>query len=190
MSIRIRRSGLRGTLGGISVMMIVGAVPLTQAAPSRAEDHSTSTGVQERQVGGEDLSEDEAVALIKKADALESAGRYKEASAIWERLVRFAEASLGPNHPNTATSLNNLALLYDNQGLYSQAEPLYKRALAIREKALGPDHPSTATSLNNLAVLYNSQGLYSQAEPLYKRALAISEKALGPDHPEHRHQPQ
>ena len=137
MSIRIRRSGLRGTLGAISVMMIVGAVPLTQAAPSRAEDHSTSTGVQERQVGGEDLSEDEAIALIKKANALESAGRYKEASSIWERIVRFEQSKPWPQSPHTANSLNNLALLYDNQGLYSQAEPLYKRALAIREKALG-----------------------------------------------------
>jgi len=91
---------------------------------------------------------------------------------------------LGPEHPSTATSLNNLALLYDNQGLYAKAEPLYQRALAIYEKALGPEHPDTATSLNNLAGLYASQGLYAKAEPLYQRALAIDEKALGPEHPD------
>ena len=52
--------------------------------------------------------------------------------------------ALGPDHPNVATSLNNLAELYRNQGKYAEAEPLYKRSLAIREKALGPDHPDVA----------------------------------------------
>ena len=83
---------------------------------------------------------------------------------------------LGPEHPDTATTLNNLAGLYQAQGAYAQAEPLYKRALAIREKVLGPDHPDTATSLNNLAVLYRAQGAYAEAEPLYQRALAIRKR--------------
>jgi tetratricopeptide (TPR) repeat protein len=82
-----------------------------------------------------------------------------------------------------ATSLNNLAALYDSQGAYARAEPLYQRALAISEKVLGPEHPQVATSLNNLAALYDSQGAYARAEPLYQRALAIREKVLGPEHP-------
>jgi tetratricopeptide (TPR) repeat protein len=86
---------------------------------------------------------------------------------------------LGPEHPDVATSLNNLAALYHNQGQYAKAEPLYQRALAIREKALGAEHPKVATSLNNLAALYHNQGQYAKAEPLYQRALAIYEKAGG-----------
>ena len=87
-------------------------------------------------------------------------------------------------HPDTATSLNNLADLYDSQGKYDDAEPLYKRALAVKEEVLGPMHPDTATSLNNLADLYESQGKYDDAEPLYKRALAVREEVLGPMHPD------
>jgi tetratricopeptide (TPR) repeat protein len=45
-----------------------------------------------------------------------------------------------------ATSINNLAWLYDNQGQYAKAEPLYERALAIREKALAPEHPNVAST--------------------------------------------
>ena len=90
---------------------------------------------------------------------------------------------MGPDHPDVAPSLNNLAGLYEAQGRYAEAEPLYKRALAINEKALGPDHPDVAASLNNLANLYQAQGRYAEAEPLYKRALAIQEKALGPTTP-------
>ena len=44
-----------------------------------------------------------------------------------------------------ATSLNNLALLYDSQGRYEEAEPLYLQALKIAEKVLGKNHPNTST---------------------------------------------
>ena len=77
-------------------------------------------------------------------------GRYAEAEKLWLAALKEAE-KFGPQAPRLATSLNNLALLYDTQGKYAEAEPLYKRALEIDEKALGPDHPSVAVSLNNLA---------------------------------------
>jgi tetratricopeptide (TPR) repeat protein len=57
---------------------------------------------------------------------------------------RWPFERLGPEHPDVATSLNNLAALYRDQGEYAAAEPLYKRALAIRDKALGPEHPLVA----------------------------------------------
>ena len=79
----------------------------------------------------------------------------------------MAGKALGPDHPDVAANLNNLAALYYAQGDYAQAEPLFKRALAIRERALGPDHPDVATSLNNLnnlAELCSTQGNYAQAE--------------------------
>ena len=98
--------------------------------------------------------------------------------------MAIREKALGPDHPDVAQSLNNLALLYYHQGRYADAEPLYKRAIALNEKALGPDHPDVASSLNNLAALYQAQGRYAEAEPLYERSLAIQEKALGPDHPD------
>jgi tetratricopeptide (TPR) repeat protein len=92
--------------------------------------------------------------------------------------------SQGPEHPDVAQSLNNLAWLYYAQGQYAKAKPLFQRSLAIGETALGPEHPNVATSLNNLASLYHAQGQYAKAEPLYQRSLAISEKALGPEHPD------
>ena len=111
-------------------------------------------------------------------------GAYAKAEPLYQRALAIHEKALGPDHPDTATALNNLAELYRATGAYAQAEPLYQRALAIREKALGPEHPDTATALNNLAELYHATGAYAKAEPLYQRALAIHEKALGPDHPD------
>jgi tetratricopeptide (TPR) repeat protein len=90
---------------------------------------------------------------------------------------------LGPDHPDTAESLNNLAILYFYQGKYEQAEPLYQRALAIYEQQLGPLHPDTALSIWWLAVLSEQQQQYEKAASLYPRAFSIYERALGPQHP-------
>jgi len=108
-------------------------------------------------------------------------GKYAEAVPLAQESLQLAEATFGPKHPNVATSLDNLATLYQKQGRYSEAEPLCKRALAIREEVLGLDDPQVAMSLNNLAVLYRKQGRYTEAEPLYKRAVAIKEKAIPRD---------
>ncbi|MEH2310839.1 MAG: tetratricopeptide repeat protein, partial [Nostoc sp.] len=68
---------------------------------------------------------------------------YIEALAMRKRL-------LGDEHPDVASSLNNLAFLYDSQGRYSDAEPLYIEALEIAEKRLGANHPNTITIRENL----------------------------------------
>jgi hypothetical protein len=57
------------------------------------------------------------------------------------------------DHPDTATSLNNLASLLQAQGDFAATQLLFERALAIREKALGPDHLDTRGVRRNLVTL-------------------------------------
>ena len=64
------------------------------------------------------------------------------------RTLAIQEETLGPDHTNAGTSINNLGLVLQAQGKYDEARRHYERALAIREKALGPDHPHVAASLN------------------------------------------
>lgn len=64
------------------------------------------------------------------------------------------ERVLGPEHPDCAQSLNNLAALYNEKKHYDKAEELYERALDIRRRALASDHPSLAYTVKHLAVLY------------------------------------
>ena len=97
------------------------------------------------------------------------------------------EKTSGPEHPDVAQCLNNLAGLYETEGSYAEAELLLKRSLAIRESVLGPDHQAVSESLNNLAGLYETEGRYAEAEPLLKRSLIIRENVLGPDSPEVAH---
>lgn len=111
-------------------------------------------------------------------------GQYGDAEALYQRALYIQERPHGPEHPQVATSLNYLAVLYWRQGRYADAEPLYQRALPILEKALGSDHPYMAQLLGNLALLYRDQGKYADAELLFQRVLRILEQARGEDHPD------
>ena len=96
----------------------------------------------------------EAARLLNQAGTyLQARGRYAEAEPLLKRALAIREQQLGTDHPDTATSLGNLAELYSTQGKYAEAEPLLKRALAIWEQQLGIDHPNTATTRNNYALL-------------------------------------
>ncbi len=125
----------------------------------------------------------EARNLFAESVRLYRAGKYNEAQPLAEHALGVREKALGPEHLETAQSLNFLAVVYLDKGDYARAEPHFQRALIIREKRLGAEHPETAQSLNNLANLYRAKGDYAKAEPLYQRALTIWEKTLGPEHP-------
>ncbi len=108
---------------------------------------------------------------------------YAEARKLAERSLTIRENMFGPDHAETALSLNNLGFMLESQGDLAGARPYYERALAIREKVLGPDHHHTAVSLNNLGNLLRAQGDLAGARQYQERALAICEKALGSNHP-------
>ncbi|KAG5278427.1 hypothetical protein AALO_G00098880 [Alosa alosa] len=111
-------------------------------------------------------------------------GRHQVAVPLCKQALEDLEKTSGHDHPDVATMLNILALVYRDQNKYKEAAHLLNDALSIREKTLGKDHPAVAATLNNLAVLYGKRGKYKEAEPLCKRALEIREKVLGRDHPD------
>ena len=76
-------------------------------------------------------STDDAKKLNGQLIQLYKEGRYKEAIPIAEKALAVREKALGPDHPNTAMSLNNLAVLYTSTGRYQEAIPLMLRAQHI-----------------------------------------------------------
>ena len=74
---------------------------------------------------------------------------------------------LGPKHPHTLSSINNLALVLDSQGKYEEAEVMHQLALKGSEKVLGPEHPDTLSIINNLARVLDSQSKYEEAEAMH-----------------------
>jgi tetratricopeptide (TPR) repeat protein len=110
-------------------------------------------------------------------------GAYSQAVRSLRDALAIREKVLGHEHPYTAGSLNDLAVLLRHQGDLTGARLLHERALAIRERVLGPEHPDTAESLNELAVVIQEHDLKG-ARRLHERALAIRDKVLGPEHPQ------
>lgn len=108
---------------------------------------------------------------------------YSDAEPLMRRALAIDEASYGPDHPEVATDLSNLASLLQATNRLAEAEPLMRRALAIDEARPSSDHPGVAIRLNNLASLLQATKRPAEAEPLLRRALAIDEASYGPDHP-------
>ena len=65
---------------------------------------------------------------------------------------------LGEEHPETLTSLSNLAVAYGDLGNYEKCLELHKESYRKRCKVLGEEHPETLTSLNALAWSYSDLG--------------------------------
>ena len=72
---------------------------------------------------------------------------------MFEEALSISRRVLGADHPETATSQNNLAVLYRAQGRYAEAAPLYKEAVEIMERLLGAEHPNTKIIFENFEVL-------------------------------------
>ena len=90
-----------------------------------------------------------------------------------------AEATLRPDHPAIAVSLNRLANPVMSLGDIARATALRERALAIAEKAFGPDHFMVAHQLNDMANTLVARGDYVAAQHLYERARVIYERGSG-----------
>ncbi|CAG8883634.1 unnamed protein product, partial [Penicillium egyptiacum] len=48
--------------------------------------------------------------------------KYEEAEAIHRRTLQDREKVLGPEHPDTLTSVSNLGSVLESQGKYEEAE--------------------------------------------------------------------
>lgn len=82
--------------------------------------------------------------------------------------MEIGDAVLGPQHPDLATWLNNLATLVRDKGDPQAAEPLQRRAVSIGERVLGPSHPDLGAQVINLASLLNMQGKIPKCEAKYR----------------------
>jgi Tfp pilus assembly protein PilF len=60
---------------------------------------------------------------------LESQGKYEEAEAMHRRALEGREKVLGPEHPETITSVNNLGSMLERQSKYEEAEAMHRREL-------------------------------------------------------------
>ena len=114
---------------------------------------------------------------------MQELGDYQNAEVLMKRGLEIRENLLGPEHADTAESLQGLAYCYYMQNIDDKAELYYKRSREIIENVIGPESARNAWNLAGLGYIYSRQGRYREAEPLFKQAIDIRIKANGPEHP-------
>jgi tetratricopeptide (TPR) repeat protein len=133
---------------------------------------------------GEAVSDSLEVAQLQQTLGLAQLhlGYRDRAITLFTRARQTLNAELGPDHPDTLTSISNLARAYQDTGQWAKALPLHEQTLAKRSATLGPDHPDTLVSMNNLALAYQATGQRTKALPLLEQTLEKRKEILGPDH--------
>ncbi|HPB73618.1 MAG TPA: tetratricopeptide repeat protein, partial [Phycicoccus sp.] len=76
---------------------------------------------------------------------------------LYEATLADRERVLGPVHPDTLTSRNDLAAAYHAAGDLTRAIPLYEEAVKECRKVLSPGHPTMAVIEANLKAALESQ---------------------------------
>jgi eukaryotic-like serine/threonine-protein kinase len=122
--------------------------------------------------------------LLTVGTAYFGVGEAATAIDFLTRSVEQFKAKLGPAHPGTLTSMNNLAGAYQAAGKLALALPLKEETLKLTKAKLGPAHPDTLMSMNNLAGAYYSAGKLDLALPLLEETLKLRKAKLGPAHPD------
>ena len=71
-------------------------------------------------------------------------------------ILRIRQKVFGEEHPDYATSLNNIGMVNHKIGNYDKALEYLEKCLIIRQKVLGEEHPDYAATLNNIGIVYDS----------------------------------
>ena len=111
-------------------------------------------------------------------------GNWPDAETMSMQSMRVRKKKLGADHPDTLSSMANLAATYWNQGRWDAAEELEVQVMEMRKKKLGADHPDTLSSMANLVATYRNQGRWDGAEELEVQVMEMRKKKLGADHPD------
>ncbi len=110
-------------------------------------------------------------------------GAYASARSAFEQQVKARRSLLGQEHPDTLTSMSNLAATFLAQGELDGAGRLQEAALEASKRMLGEEHPLTLTSMSNLANTLNAQGDLPSARRLQEAVLEAEKRVLGEEQP-------
>ncbi len=113
------------------------------------------------------------------AEILSKLGRDDEVAQVYMRLMRTAELKEGPNSPEVAKRLTEMAQVYRFHRNLEKARPLYEHALKILESSPDADPALLATTLMQLAFIYRQAGDCEEAAVMYTRGAQAWAKVPG-----------
>ena len=127
---------------------------------------------------------DSLVYVAKIASVLGELAYYSESLCYYTKVLTVKEKVLPENHPDIATSCNNVGVAYGELGEHKKELEYKLKALTIREKVLPKNHPDIAASYNNVGYAYGELGEHKKELEYKLKALAIREKVLPENHPD------
>jgi len=97
---------------------------------------------------------------------------------------RLTKRVSGPDHPNVAIRLNNLAQLWQDMNRLGGAEPLYRRALAIHEKSSARRIRRLPTASTTLRICCGSRTGWRRPNRSIAGRWRLPRTVSAPAHPE------
>ena len=132
--------------------------------------------IHEQAVGTGDDTSSLANALNNLGVAAFEQNRLDDALGFQRRALALREA-VGPEEPEVAMSLNNIAAIEQKRGHSREALALSRKALAIAEKTLGADHPYVGDALSGIGEITLELGQEAESLAALERLLAIRQKS-------------
>ncbi len=115
-------------------------------------------------------SQDYLIAMHDMAGAQIDMGDLESAAATEEQVLATRRRIWGPNHPDTAYSLNNLGWIFLEQGKWRAAEPLLRETVAITLKEGDGTGPRYIIALSNWGRMLQQKGDLSGAAATFDQA--------------------
>jgi tetratricopeptide (TPR) repeat protein len=112
----------------------------------------------------------------------QDAGNLDAAVALQRTALDVFTRSCGPDHPDTAQTLDKLGYALRLAGRAAEAVETHLRAVRLLERVLGTDDSRVAMTLTNLGLAYADAGRLGDAIEAQARARRIFRSALGPEH--------
>ena len=153
---------------------------------ARAGDRGGAASFYRQALAKQEAAGKDSAAVALRLNALAHFVPPVEGIAMLERALTIDRRTLGPRHPEAASTEANLAGMLLNAGRIDAAIRAGRNAIGIFEETLGKDHPRVAQTATILAYAYQGKGDRAQAGKLFRRALDIDERAYGPSHPQTR----
>ena len=113
-----------------------------------------------------------------------ASGRSTQARELHEQCLEVSRRVLGEEHPDTLSSMNNLAETLRALGDSGGARELHEQCLEVSRRVLGEEHPDTLMSMNNLASTLWALGDSGGARELHEQCLEVRRRVLGEEHPD------
>ncbi len=108
--------------------------------------------------------------ILDSAERAALSGDYAQAESLLREVVRLQAESLGPKHPDLASTFNNLGVVCERTNKLMDAGRFYREALSIASASLTSEDPLVVTSRNNFDEFHRGLGLV-ETEPAHGRGI-------------------